>query len=95
MKTHHTTEDPIRPNPPVPPDIPEEDEEDIDFDFEPTTRSDYLEAAYKAIKAVEDIDTGMDRELREVKNRIMGKSIRIIDMLVSEMYDELFYDEES
>lgn len=64
-------------------------------EFEITTRSDYIACAYNAIKAVEELDTGIMSKIAEQrKRRIVRKSLRIIDDCLCEMYDELFEDDE-
>lgn len=65
------------------------------FDFEYTTRMDYVSCAYYAISAVEGIDLLLltKEEGRKIK-KIIKKSLRIIDSCISEMHDELFETEE-
>jgi hypothetical protein len=65
------------------------------FDFEYTTRMDYVSCAYYSISAVEGIDLLLltKDEARKIK-KIIKKSIRIIESCINEMHDELFEDEE-
>jgi hypothetical protein len=75
----------------------EEPEEEITewAEVEMTSRSEYIAAAYNAIAAVDDLDIGlMSNEDAKRKKRIMRKSLRIIDYVMCEMYDELFEEDE-
>lgn len=73
-------------------EIPEEEIEETEVEF--TSRSEYIVAAYNAILAVEDLDTGlMSKEEAKRKLRILRNSVKIIDVLISEMAGELFDDE--
>lgn len=73
----------------------ENEKPEQETEVELTTRNDYIEAAYKAISAFEDIDTGiMTKEDAKRIKRTIRKSILIIDDCISEMYDELFEDDE-
>lgn len=65
------------------------------FEFEYTTRTDYVSCAYYSISAVEGIDLLLltKDEARKIK-KIIKKSIRIIESCINEMHDELFEDEE-
>ena len=70
-------------------------EEIEEAEFETTTRSDYVASCYNAIAAVGEIDTGiMSKEDAKRKARIVRKSLRIIDDIISELYDELFEEDE-
>ncbi len=70
----------------------EELEDEISIEY--TTRSDYISAAYFAISSIEGIDTGiMTKEDAKRIKRIMRKSLMIIDDCITEMYDELFEDD--
>jgi hypothetical protein len=63
--------------------------------IEYTTRSDYISAAYFAIASVEGIDTGiMTKEDAKRIKRIMRKSLMIIDDCITEMYDELYENDD-
>lgn len=77
---------------PTPEEIKEIEE---NFEFEYTTRMDYVSCAYYSISAVEGIDLLLltKDEARKIK-KIIKKSIRIIESCISEMHDELFEDEE-
>lgn len=61
------------------------------YDFEYTTRTDYVSCAYYAISAVEGIDLLLltKDEARKIKG-ILRKSIKIIESCITEMHDELF-----
>ena len=72
---------------------PNSSEDDAVVEF--TTREDYIGCAYNAIAAVEGLDTGMMNKTDALRvKRILKKSLRIIDECVTEMYDELFEDDE-
>ena len=77
------------------PSIEEIKEIEETFDFEYTTRTDYVSCAYYAISAVEGIDLLLltKDEAKKIK-KILKKSIRIIESCINEMHDELFEDEE-
>lgn len=67
--------------------------EEIDVEY--TTRVDYISAAFYSISAVEGIDLlMMSKEDAKKIKRILKKSVRIIDSCISEMYDELFEEDE-
>ena len=73
----------------------EQSEELDEAVVELTTREDYIGCAYNAISAVEGLDTGMMNKTDALRvKRILKKSLRIIDECVTEMYDELFEDDE-
>lgn len=60
-----------------------------------TSASDYITAAYFSLSAVDDIDTAIvSKEDEKRIKRIKRKSIKIIDICISEMYDELFENDE-
>jgi len=60
-----------------------------------TTAGDYINSAYFALSAVEDIDTAIiSKEAEKRIKRIKRKSIKIIDIFITEMYDELFDTDE-
>lgn len=67
--------------------------EEIDVEY--TTRLDYISAAFYSISSVEGIDLLMisKEDAKKIK-RILKKSVRIIDSCISEMYDELFEEDE-
>ena len=71
---------------------------DADLDLtavEFTTRSEYIQCAYFAMSAVEGIDTAiMTKEDEKRIKRIIRKSIMIIDDCITELYDELYEDDE-
>jgi hypothetical protein len=56
-----------------------------------TTAGEYIASAYYALASVEDADTAlMSKESEKRVKRIKRKCIKIIDICISEMYDELF-----
>lgn len=60
-----------------------------------TSAGDYINSAYFALSAVEDIDTAIiSKEAEKRIKRIKRKSIKIIDICITEMYDELFENDE-
>jgi len=60
-----------------------------------TSAGDYINSAYFALSAVEDIDTAIiSKEDEKRIKRIKRKSIKIIDICITEMYDELFDTDE-
>lgn len=72
-----------------------EEAEETEFIVEETSRSEYIASSYNSILAVADFDTEMmsKKDAQRVK-RIKRKALRIIDECISEMYDEMFEDEE-
>lgn len=76
-------------------DLTTSDQPEEEVVFETTTREDYIGCAYNAIAAVDGLDTGMMNKTDSLRvKRILKKSLRIIDECVTEMYDELFEDDE-
>ena len=60
-----------------------------------TSASEYIHSAYSALAAVDDIDTAIiSKEDEKRIKRIKRKSIKIIDICITEMYDELFDTDE-
>jgi len=60
-----------------------------------TSASEYIHSAYSAMAAVDDIDTAIiSKEDEKRIKRIKRKSIKIIDICITEMYDELFDTDE-
>lgn len=58
-----------------------------------TSASEYIASAYYALAAVLDMDEmqyGKDSIVQQRIKRIKRKSLKIIDICISEMYDELF-----
>lgn len=71
------------------------DSEELEFTYEETSRAEYIAASYNSISAVQDIDTSLlSKEDEKRIKRIKRKALRIIDECISEMYDEMFEDEE-
>lgn len=75
----------------------EEQEEPIEeFEIDMTGPLEYIQAAYFAFSAVEDVDTEIlptEAAKRRIR-RIKFRSIRIIDECINELYSDLFGDEE-
>jgi hypothetical protein len=60
-----------------------------------TTTSEYISSAYNALAAIEDADTTlMSKEDEKRVKRIKRKCLKIIDICISEMYDELFENDD-
>ena len=73
----------------------QEETEELDGYVEFTSASEYINSAYFAMNAVDDIDTAIiSKEDEKRIKRIKRKSIKIIDICISEMYDELFETDE-
>lgn len=76
-------------------ELVQEETEELDGYVEFTSASEYINSAYFAISAVDDIDTAIiSKEDEKRIKRIKRKSIKIIDICISEMYDELFETDE-
>jgi len=75
---------------------PEEQEDELGMDFavEFTTNTEYLSAAFYAVSAVAELDP-MTLPGKAMKNRILSRSFKIIDLCIGEMYDELFETEDN
>lgn len=70
-----------------------QEEEEIEFDFYNPTE--YIQGAYFALNAVDEIDTAiMNKSDEQRVKRIRRKSLRIIDECLNDMYDELFETDE-
>ncbi len=74
-------------------DLTTDEGEEIEVEFETTTRTDYINAATTAINALDTMDT-MTNEDAKRKKRIIRKSLKIIDNIISEMHDEIFESDE-
>ena len=73
----------------------QEETEELNGYVEFTSASEYINSAYFAMSAVDDIDTAIiSKEDEKRIKRIKRKSIKIIDICISEMYDELFETDE-
>ena len=62
-----------------------------------TTAGEYINSAYFALSAVAEMDEmqfGKDSVTQRRIKRIKRKSLRIIDICITEMYDELFENDE-
>lgn len=63
------------------------------FEFESTSRSEYVMCAANALQAIDGIDEMVQTEAgRNRIKRIRFKSVKIIDNIINELYDELFED---
>ncbi len=75
----------------------EQEEESLEeYQVDLTGPLEYIQAAYFAFSAVEDVDTEIlptEAAKRRIK-RIKFRSIRIIDECINELYSDLFGDEE-
>lgn len=71
--------------------IPDNDSEELFADavLEFTTNAEYIRSAADAITAVDSLDP-MTTDGKAMKNRILKRCFKIIDMCVEEMYSELF-----
>jgi len=54
-----------------------------------TTNAEYIRSASEAIAAVQELDP-MTADGKVMKNRVMMRCFKIIDLCVEEMYSELF-----
>ena len=68
--------------------------DEMEYEVEFTTRAEAVHSACAAIGACQDFDLGMlnPTQARRIK-RIKRKSLRIIDVYIGEIYDEMFEDE--
>jgi hypothetical protein len=76
---------------------PDGSEEFDEYEIEENGLIEYVQAAYFALSAVEDIDVEIlptEQNKRRVK-RIKRQSIRIIDFCINELYSNLFDEEEN
>jgi hypothetical protein len=63
------------------------------FEFESTSRSEYVICAANALQAIDGIDEMVQTNAgRDRIKRIRFKSVKIIDNIINELYDELFED---
>lgn len=69
--------------------LPEEEEMFTDAVIEFTTNGEYIRSASEAISAVDSLDP-MTADGKTMKNRILMRCFKIIDLCVEEMYSELF-----
>ncbi len=78
----------------APEEIPEEETSEVEIEF--TSRAEIIASCYNAIGAVEGIDTEVlgSEQYGKMKRRIIKRSIKILDTLVKEMYDETFFEED-
>lgn len=68
-----------------------DDTEDLGMDFavEMTSNVEYLSACFYAISSVSELDIYQEPG-KSIKNRILNRCLKIIDLCVLEMYEELF-----
>jgi hypothetical protein len=72
-------------------EIPEEIQGEIIF----TTTAEYIQGASVALATVSELDPMIMNKADELRvKRIKRKAIKIIDICISEMYDELFETDE-
>jgi hypothetical protein len=75
--------------------IPEELPEDLDLQVEFTSDLEYIQAAYFAISAVDDMDTAIMSKTDELRvKRIKRKALVIIDECLKCLYDEIIEGED-
>jgi hypothetical protein len=75
--------------------IPEELPEDLDLQVEFTSDLEYIQAAYFAISAVDDMDTAIMSKTDELRvKRIKRKALVIIDECLKCLYDEIIEGDE-
>ena len=75
--------------------IPEELPEDLDLQVEFTSDLEYIQAAYFAISAIEDMDTAIMSKTDELRvKRIKRKALVIIDECLKCLYDEIIEGDE-
>lgn len=66
------------------------------FEFESTSRGEYVMCAANALQAIDGIDEMVQTEAgRNRIKRIRFKSVKIIDNIINELYDELFEDSDA
>jgi hypothetical protein len=75
------------------PIIDDEDDEDLEFDVEFTTREEYFTSCATLIQ-IADMINPMTSEESILKKNILRRCYKIIDVMSAEMYDELFEDRE-
>lgn len=69
-------------------------EEEIQGEIVFTTTSEYIHSACLALSAMSELDPMIMSKADELRwKRIRRKSMKIIDICVSEMYDELFEED--
>lgn len=74
---------------------PEELPEDLDLQVEFTSDLEYIQAAYFAISAVDDMDTAIMSKTDELRvKRIKRKALVIIDECLKCLYDEIIEGDE-
>ena len=74
-------------------ELGEEEETTDEGIVEFTTREELIGCSYNCIMAVSDMDTGMMSKVDAMRvKRIIRRSLRILDEMSKEMYDELFDD---
>lgn len=70
----------------------ESHEEELEYEY--TTRTEAIHCATAAISAASEMTIMTKLDERRIQ-RIKRKSLRIIDKCIGEIYDELFFEEET
>lgn len=71
----------------------EDEDDDLDFEVEFTTREEYFTSCSTLIQ-IADMINPMTSEDSILKKNILRRCYKIIDVMSAEMYDELFEDRE-
>ena len=70
-------------------------EKEIETQVEFTYTIDYINGAAAALTVIDDMDTAIMNKSDELRvKRIKRKALRILDMCITEYYDELFDDDD-
>ena len=73
------------------PDLTPDSDETDSYWQEPTRESEFIASAFNAIQAVQEIDmTLLGKQYETMKQRVIKKSLRIINRCIDDLYDELF-----
>jgi len=78
---------------PIIDDQEDEDDEDLEFDVEFTSREEYFTSCATLIQ-IADMINPMTSDESILKKNILRRCYKIIDVMSAEMYDELFEDRE-
>lgn len=72
-----------------------DEEQEIEMEIESYGAMEYIQAAYFALSAVEDVDVEIlpSEAQKQRIRKIKFKSIRIIEACISELYTDLFDEE--
>lgn len=73
------------------------DEEEIEFDATYSSMHEYIQSAYFALSAIDDIDLEIlpSEAAKKRIRRIRYKSLKIIDECLNDLYSELFEEDET